>query len=152
LIDADLKGLNKGIFQSLAKPLLSGTHDAAIGLPAKAEDRTLFRPLSGERCYYRGDLLPHLTELRDKRYGLELALNYLYRNARVKVVPMAGVSQLHKAKKYSRRVAAARELQTWIQLADAVAWQENPSDFTFGAYTRHFYAKSTWLRCLTGLR
>ena len=140
-IDADLKGLTDKALRTLIEPLASSKYDVSIGSPTKIEDVTLFRPLTGERCYFRKDLLPHLADLRAKGYGLELTLNYLFRDKRVKFSWLRGVSQLHKAGKYDVRTSIRREYGTWRELAGEVSSRDNPLSFTYGAYVKHFYVK-----------
>ena len=141
-IDADLKGLTDKTLYTLIEPLASGIYDVSVGSPTKIEDVTVFRPLTGERCYFRKDLLPHVEDLRAKGYGLELTLNYMFRDKRVKFSWLRGVSQLHKARKYDMRTSIKREYGTWKELAGEVSSHDRPLAFTYGAYVKHFYVRA----------
>jgi len=138
-IDADLSGMSDTALKTLIEPLQSGQYDVSIGFPSKMEDVTLFRPLTGERCYFRKDLLPHLEDLKAKGYGLELALNYLFRDKKVKFSRLDGVCQLHKVRKYDKLTSMKREFGTWKELIGEVTDQDNPLAYTYGAYLKNFY-------------
>lgn len=138
-IDADLSGMTDDVLRALVDPLASGSYDVAIAYPAMVEIILLFRPLTGERGYFRKDLLPHLEALRNKGYRLELALNHLFCNKRIKITQVAGVTQLHKEGKYKLSTAVRREAGAWKELIGEVLEQEKPLQFTYEAYLKHYY-------------
>lgn len=140
-IDADLEGLTDETIQQLIDPIRKDGYEAVVALPTRLHDVTFFRPLTGERCYLRQDLLPHIEELRSKGYGLELALNYLYSHKKVKIFRMSGVTQLHKIKKYAPHTAIGREIHTWRQILGEVVAHKRPAHFAYHAYVKNYYVK-----------
>jgi len=88
-IDSDLIGLRKEHLRNLVLPLLKEKKKCAIGVPLE-KDRKIFRPwefwLSGERAYFKKDLLPHLEKISKLRYGIELYLDSIFKPEEIKVV------------------------------------------------------------------
>jgi glycosyltransferase involved in cell wall biosynthesis len=80
-IDSDLIGLKKEHLKNLILPLLKEKKRCAIGVPLE-KNRKIFRPwefwLSGERAYFKKDLLPHLEKISKLRYGVELYLDSIF--------------------------------------------------------------------------
>ncbi len=105
-IDADINGLSNVCIKQLLAPLGSG-YDATIGYRSGKFESLFFRPLGGERAYFRKDLLPYLEKFKKKGYGLELYLNNLYKKKRVKPVEIA-VTNTWKHNKQSYSIA------TWL--------------------------------------
>jgi glycosyltransferase involved in cell wall biosynthesis len=90
-IDADLVGLSREHIVSILEPIRSGGWKAVLGVPIQDESE-LSHPwivsLTGERAYFRKDLLPYLDEMKKKRYGIEIFLNSLYKKSETKIVPL----------------------------------------------------------------
>lgn len=106
-IDADINGLSNVCIKKLLIPLTNLGYDAAIGYRTGKFERLFFRPLGGERAYFRKDLLPYLKKFEKKGYGLEVYLNNLYKKKRVKTVEIA-VTNTWKHNKQSYSLA------TWL--------------------------------------
>jgi glycosyltransferase involved in cell wall biosynthesis len=89
--DADLIDLSNQHIERLLEPILNGNSKAVLGVPLKTKSN-LYRPwvipLTGERAYFREDLLPHLEKISEKRYGIEIFLNSLYEKEETKVVQL----------------------------------------------------------------
>jgi glycosyltransferase involved in cell wall biosynthesis len=88
-IDSDLIGLRKEHLRNLVLPLLKEKKKCAIGVPLE-KNRKIFKPwefwLSGERAYFKRDLLPHLEKISKLRYGVELYLDSIFKPEEIKVV------------------------------------------------------------------
>lgn len=55
--------------------------------------------LTGERIYFRNDLLPLLPKMKNLGYGLEVFLNSEFKNEKTAIVKLPGASPLPKEKK-----------------------------------------------------
>jgi len=87
--DTDLLKLSQKHIEKLLKPILSGNFKAVLGAPILKRSEK-YRPwviyLTGERAYFRKDLLPYLKEMKKKRYGIEVFLNSLFKKEETKIV------------------------------------------------------------------
>ena len=79
-IDADLVNLTERHIRRFVNPLLEKNADGVIGYMDKLSDK-VFRPLSGERAYFRKDLIRLRSAMQNKGYRLELFLNYAFSRA-----------------------------------------------------------------------
>jgi glycosyltransferase involved in cell wall biosynthesis len=114
--DADLVGLNDELIGRITTPLLGDTdlqgvlgHVESAGSASFSgriiqglSDRTLGR-VTGQRAYYREDLLPHLDQMAKVNRGAVVYLNAKLRN--VKMVPMPNLKIVLKAEKVGLRAA-----------------------------------------------
>lgn len=141
LIDADIAGLTSKACGQLVMPLVKEGYNVVIGYRSNNIEKTVFKPLTGERTYFKEDLLPHLNTLKRKGYGLELYLNYIFRNKKIKFVTLEDVKHIFKYKKRSPRVALQQETLTWRQILSEIAKQKNPATFFYYAYLANFYIK-----------
>lgn len=140
-VDGDLRGLNDSTIVKLTHPLLSGKYRVSIGYPDSHNFDKFFRPLSGERAYFRKDLLPHIEKLKNKGFGLELYLNYLFRNRKIKLFPLKELSHSLKHEKYSYELAAKLTVVESFDLIAEVWKQKNPLSYLMKAYFFPFYFK-----------
>lgn len=138
-IDADLSGLTDKSIKSLIDPLVTGGFDATVGYPIYYKLDHIFKPVSGERAYFKKDLLPHLDEFKDKGYGLELYLNYLFRGKKVKALALDEIRQPLKHEKQSIRVATKQFIIQCYQMTREILKQKNPITFFSNAYLYPFY-------------
>jgi glycosyltransferase involved in cell wall biosynthesis len=101
-IDSDLIGLKKEHLKTLILPLLKEKKRCAIGVPLE-KDRKIFRPwefwLSGERVYFKKDLLPHLEKISKLRHGVELYLDSIFEPEEIKVVRLVSLISPSKFEK-----------------------------------------------------
>jgi len=138
-VDADLVGLSPALLASLVDPLRSGQYDAAVGIRGEIWDKVFFRPVNGDRAYFKKDILTCLENFRDKGYGLELSLNYEYRNKRVKMVAFDRVHHLFQFKKKSFTEAVRQLGRQWREIYLLVLRHKHPLRFFYYAYLHHFY-------------
>lgn len=137
-IDADVIGLTDASLQKLITPLKNGETDAVIGYPIQSKIDKFFKPLTGERAYFRKDLLPFLPSLKNKRWGLELHLNYLYRQRRVKIIPLQ-IKNTMKYHKYSYDLAAKAFFLESFDLLSEILKQKKPINYLKDCYIYPFY-------------
>jgi glycosyltransferase involved in cell wall biosynthesis len=101
-IDSDLIGLKKEHLKTLILPLLKEKKRCVIGVPLE-KNRKIFRPwefwLSGERAYFKKDLLPHLDKISKLRYGVELYLDSIFEPEEIKVVRLISLISPSKFEK-----------------------------------------------------
>lgn len=123
--DADLVNPTEKHIQALLKPLLTPRVKGVIGqrqfhelVPAIGG----IVAISGDRAYFRKDLLPHLKIMRQTRFGLEMFLNDVYKNKTVKVVKLTKLKALIKPQKHGRS-AAKEMLEEGVEIAREVARQ-----------------------------
>lgn len=140
-IDADLTGLKEAYINELLSPLSQKQYDASIGYRAGALDKYMFMPLSGERAYFKKDILPHLPKMQDKGYGLELYLNYAFKDKRVKLLALKGVRHALKHKKQGYKVATKGMMDEISDLFMEVFSKKDPINFFINAYMYPFYVK-----------
>jgi hypothetical protein len=107
-IDADLANLSEGHIETLLSPVLNNEADVVLGYLKRGEMPNLAAPLTGQRVYYRKDLLPHLDRIAPSRFGVEILLNGLFRDRRVKMVALRDLAGLTKVEK-RKPIQALRE-------------------------------------------
>jgi len=101
-VDSDLIGLKKEHLRILILPLLKKEKKCVIGVPLE-KNRKIIRPwefwLSGERAYFKKDLLPHLEKISKLRYGVELYLDSIFKPEEIKVVRLVSLISPSKFEK-----------------------------------------------------
>lgn len=140
-IDADLTGLNDSHLEKLINPLILGKKEVVIGYPNDIKTDKLFLPLSGERAYWKKDLIPYLKEMSMKGYGLELYLNYLFRNKKMKLFPLDGVKTTLKYEKQPYDIVAKLFLVESFDILSEILKQQNPVSYLLKSYLYSFYIK-----------
>lgn len=139
-LDGDLIGLTKQHILSLIQPLEKGEYKSAVGYPGQKLGK-FFIPLSGERAYFKKDILPYIQEFQYKGFGLELYLNYMYRREKIKIVELKGVGHILKSKKFSF-LAAIKECKNEIyEIIAEVMSQNKPISYIRYAIIQPFYLK-----------
>lgn len=79
--DADLISIRKTHLTALINSLIYDLTDAVLAFRKK--ELTPFRKLTGERAYWRKDLLPHLNRMENTKFGIETYLNHIYDKKRI---------------------------------------------------------------------
>ncbi|MBI1982234.1 MAG: glycosyltransferase [Candidatus Levybacteria bacterium] len=144
LIDADIRGLNDKHIAQLVHTLQSGKYDFAIGYRSSRVEATVGVPLSGERAYFKKDLLPYLKVLEKKGLGaLELYLNYQFRDKRKKIIQLKGVYSHSKHKKYSSYRLATKlyAAETYYILNEFIR-RRNHLSYFLHSYLAYIYLRS----------
>ncbi len=101
-LDSDLEGLREIHLRKLILPLIKERKKCVVGVPLEKK-RKLIRPweiyLSGERAYFKKDLISHLPTFFKLRYGIELFLDSLFEPKDIKIVRLFGLISPSKFKK-----------------------------------------------------
>ncbi len=100
-IDADLTNLSDDHISELLTPILNNETRGVVGYPSSVKG-SLFNPLSnfsGERAYYKKDLISHIEKIAETRFGVEVFLNNLYDKNEIKKVPLRNLKGLFKYEK-----------------------------------------------------
>jgi len=131
LTDADLVNFNDDYIKKLLEPMGKNGVEVVVGCLRKGKYVPApFARLTGERVYYKKDLLPHLKEMRATRFGLEIFLNHLFKDKKIKKVSLVKLQGLYKYEKFSAKVAVKEYLNEGLEIARELAKQERlmPSD------------------------
>jgi glycosyltransferase involved in cell wall biosynthesis len=137
--DADLIGFNEKHIKEFIDPLLTEKYSIVIGYPNYISADKLFRPLSGERAYWKKDLLPYVEEFEKKGYGLELYLNYLFKDKHIKLFPLHGVKHVLKHEKQKYDTIAKLLLVEGFDILSEILKQDNPFSYLMKSYLYSFY-------------
>jgi glycosyltransferase involved in cell wall biosynthesis len=139
LVDADLIGLKAENIGDLLQPVILHDCDVVVGVRDYWADSIIFRSLSGERVYKRSDLIPHLTQIRDLGFRLELYLNYTFHPKRVKTVLLEGVYNPHKWQKMKAKEGVREHMKVSKEILTHIANQDSPLEYLYKACIKHFY-------------
>ncbi len=97
-LDADLIDLTEDHIKSLTEPLISGKSRVVVGCLSGA-----LAELSGQRAFWRKDILPRLKALAKTRYGAEVFLNEIFKKRKTKVVNLEDLTYLKSSQKNSHK-------------------------------------------------
>ena len=102
--DADLTNLTQEHIDSLLEPIVVKKARAVLGYSTGGYFAFWFKSVTGERAYYRKDVLPHTNALRlTNRFSTEYYLNSLFHKDEVVRVPLHKLVHLLKHEKYTFR-------------------------------------------------
>ncbi len=138
-VDADLIGLTHAHIHALLTPLLRGEADVVISARDYWLDNVFFRALSGERAYFKRDLLPLLDAMRPLRFKVEIFLNHAFHQKRVQSILLSGVSNPFKWKKTGLPKAIKSDWNALGDILDHILEQPSPLSFFYKSYIKHFY-------------
>lgn len=124
----------------LVTPIKKNTHDMVVAYVDGYKADVFFRPIGGQRAFRRKDLMELIDTIEQKGYGLELFLNYSYKDRKIKIFPLKGVKhQIMKGQEYSTVVKlTVREIRDMLA---EVLKQDKPSNFFLRSYIFSFYMK-----------
>lgn len=125
LVDADITGITDAHIKKLVYPLIRHSYHAVIGYPYHNKIDELLKSISGERAYFKKDLLPYLPNIKNKGYGLELYLNYQYRHRKVKFIRLFNLKHEQKYEKQPLDFAAKMFLIEWFDMLTESLKQNN---------------------------
>ncbi len=111
--DADLLSLRGKHIETLLAPILKGKSRSVLGhgeLKLKA-----FTTWTGERAYYKKDLMPHLKEMAASRFGVEMQLNHFFKKS--KVVFLKGLKGAYKNEKFESQKVVREYVKEAIEVA-----------------------------------
>lgn len=130
--DTDQINIKKHHLESMINPLKEKKTDCVIGFLCSGpggEDLAIFKKVCGNRSYFRKDLLPYLSQMEDKRRGIELFLNYELRKKgkKISLIPLYGLKQYLKHTKRPPDEALIDYLREAYELAVEYARQKQVS-------------------------
>jgi len=126
--DADFPVMKPNHVQTLLKPLLSDEARIAWGhwlggQKGILDDISGIR-LTGERAYYKEDLIPHLNAIAQTRFGVEVYLNDVFKNEKTVRVHLEGLRGLYKYEKFGPQKALKEYLKEAVEVARAFGQRE----------------------------
>lgn len=140
-VDADLQNLQEKHIFNLFFPLINKKYDVVIGYVNSHKAYQWLIPVSGERAYFRKDLLPLLGKIEKKGYGIELFLNYYFRYKKVKLFPLKGLKHALKHHKQPLDLAAKLTLIEGFDIFSEMIKHDDPISFIVRSYLYPFYFK-----------
>jgi len=123
-LDADLTTLSERHIQSLLQPLFENTHKAVMGYLVGKSRIAAFPAITGQRTYYKKDLMPYLEEISKTRYGVEIFLNTLFSKKDTKKIPLPGLQGLYKYEKHNATTALTEYIKEGIEIAKVIGNKE----------------------------
>jgi len=100
-LDADLINLKRKHIHTLVNPIIDQQKRAVVGYCKSSSILpNLTETISGQRAYYKNDLLPNLDEMGKMRFGIELYLNSLFSASDVIYVALDELRGAYKFEKY----------------------------------------------------
>ena len=127
-IDADLTTFSHDHIQTLLEPVLKNKFRVVLGYPANPTDKwyrpNIFQNLTGERVYYKKDLIPYLKKMAKTRFGVEIFLNDLFNQKEIKKIPLKHLIGLYKYEKHDPKNAFKEYLKEGIEIARAIGRRE----------------------------
>lgn len=141
MIDADIIGLNDALIKSLIEPIQKGECDVVFAHPNLYFLDKITIPLTGERAYFKKDLLPHLNNISKHSLGsLEFYLNFVFKDKKIKIVPFPnGVRHPFKEEKMTQMQAKKAALKAIINTFFMILRHKNPFYYFFRAYLYPYY-------------
>lgn len=146
LLDADIRGLTDKNIRKFVLPLKTRECDLTIGYCSSRIESSVAVPLSGQRAYFKKNLLPHIRKFENKGYGLELYLNYQFRNKKKKIFKLDGVFSYSKGEKYSDIKAIKLYGDTTFQVVREIFKRKNAASYFINAYLFYIHLNDQSLR------
>ncbi len=127
-LDADLVSLSDQHIKQLISPLLEDDYKAVIGYMVNKVGISVFTEISGQRAYFRADLLPYLEDISKTRFGVEMFLNGLFTQKETKKIVLPGLDSLLKYQKQKPDVALKEYIKEVVEIVKVVGNTEILSD------------------------
>jgi glycosyltransferase involved in cell wall biosynthesis len=123
--DSDLNNLSQNHINTLLNPIVKGKARAVLGYPTGSAFSPFFKDVTGERAYYRADLLDHLDKLAvTTRFSAEYHLNSLFTPKELKRVPLKKLMHLYKHEKYKPRQAVKEVVKDIVTITQHIGRAE----------------------------
>jgi len=123
-IDADLTNLSSGHIENILEPILEGGSRAVLGFPSNGWMPDIFQNLTGERVYYKIDLIPHLQQMASTRFGVEVFLNNLFSDKQTTKIPLKQLKGLYKYEKHGSLTGYKELLVEGVEIAKEIGKRE----------------------------
>lgn len=127
-LDADLTSLSDKHIQLLTTPLLDKQYKAVMGYVVNRSGMSVFADITGQRAYFRKDLLPYLNEISQTRFGVEMFLNGIFKKEETKKVVLPGLKSLLKYQKQTPNVALKEYIKEAVKIVKVFGYTEILSD------------------------
>lgn len=118
-MDAHLENLNSSHLNSLTYPLIRGQADITLGSQLGRYDPLI--KITGQRAYWRKDIVPLVTKMSKERYGVEVYLNHSLRRKRIKMVRLKGMKHLLKHEKMPLSQMPSQFWNEGVEIAKTLA-------------------------------
>ena len=128
-IDADLINFTHKHVKMILSPLLKGEKKVVLGYGTPKKNHffassSLVKGNTGQRAYFRQDLLPYLGKIAKKKYGVEVYLNTLFNKNDVKMIPLVKMTHIWKHKKHPPQKAIKQYIKMGTEIAKEVGKRE----------------------------
>lgn len=124
-LDADLTNLSDEHINALIEPLLKSTHIASMGYLLDRNGTRILgemtKDITGQRAYFKKDLIPHIKVIEETRFGVEMYLNGVFDKEKVSKFELEGLRSLFKHEKFSTQEAIREYFKEGIEIAKAIA-------------------------------
>lgn len=119
-LDADHTTLSHEHITLLLEPILNEGYKAVLGYRVGNTGFSLASNITGQRAYYRKDLLPYLEEISKTRFGIEMYLNGLFKKRDIKKIVLPGLKGLQKYQKRNTEDTVKEYLKEGVEIAKVV--------------------------------
>jgi len=119
-LDADLISLSDKHVKALITPLLNKEYKAVMGYMVDKTGVSIFKEITGQRAYFKKDLLPYLDEISETRFGVEMFLNGLFENKDTKKFILRDLQSLQKFQKQTPDVAVKEYIKEGIEILKVI--------------------------------
>ena len=114
--DADFTNLSNDHIETVLNPVLTGRAQACIGYRHSTMHVPMFKNLSGQRAYRKKDLLPHLENLAQTRFGAEVYLNSVTKDKETKKIALRGLNHRTKYDKHNYQMAFKEYVKAGVEI------------------------------------
>jgi len=140
-LDADLINLKQKHIKDLVAPLLTSRKKAVLGYGTRSKnhfwDSSQFViNVTGQRTYFKKDLICHLNNMSKARYGVEIYLNSVFKKKEVELVPLVGLTHIWKHKKHKTQKAIKQYIVMGSEMAQEIGRRELREHPTLGKITK----------------
>jgi glycosyltransferase involved in cell wall biosynthesis len=123
-LDADFTNLKTTHIDILLAPILEEDYRAVLGILEVKPIHKIFSSLTGQRAYYKADLLPHLEYISKSKYGAETYLNVAFKKSETKRVVIEGLLSLPKYRKLDQNTALNTYIKEGVDIARVLTNKE----------------------------
>lgn len=116
-LDADFTNLTTEHIETLLNPILNSNYRVVMGILEVKPIHKIFSNLTGQRAYYKEDLLPHLKYISKSKYGAETYLNVVFNKDETKKVVIKGLLSLPKYRKLDQNTALNTYIKEGVDIA-----------------------------------
>ena len=116
-LDADLVNVTTKDIEAIIGPLLEGTAQACIAtIKSKATPWNTLSGVSGQRAYFRSDLLPFIERFRPLGYGIEAFLGKELSHLQTTKVSLTTISYISKGEKRGHIRGTLEHAKMWPEV------------------------------------